>query len=132
MTELRVERTVPATPERVWRALTEELAAWFWPPAWQSTATADVRAGGGWRIAAPAVAVGGEFVEVDEPRSLVRTWRWDGDDAQTLVTMTLEPADDGTVLTVVHEGFVTEEDRADHVQGWNDCLGRLEPHVLDS
>ncbi len=41
------------------------------------------------------------------------------------MTITLEPDGDGTLLTVMHEGFVDDRARDDHMQAWNDCLGRL-------
>jgi uncharacterized protein YndB with AHSA1/START domain len=36
MTELLIERTIPAAPQRVWTAFTtaEGLAAWMWPGSW--------------------------------------------------------------------------------------------------
>ena len=131
MTELRVERTLAATPERVWRAFTsaEELAAWMWPASWGTTCEVDLRVGGRYRIAAPAMAVGGEYVAIDAPQRLVQTWQWDGEDEETLVTITLAGHPDGTLLTIVHERFADAEARDNHAQGWNDCLDRLLPWV---
>lgn len=126
MTELRIERTLTASPERVWRAFTTtELGAWLWPATWGATCEVDLRVGGRYRVAAEAMAVGGEFVALDAPHRLVQTWQWDGDDDETLVTITFEPRDGGTALTIVHERFETAEDSANHLQGWNDCLDRL-------
>ena len=125
----RVERMIPASRDRVWKALTtEQLADWFWPPRFATTVQLDLRVGGAYRIDGPGagVAVSGVFVAVDEPERLVQTWRWDGEDAETLVTFTLAEAPDGaTALTIVHENFADEQSCADHTQGWNDCLDRL-------
>ena len=124
-----VERIIPASRDRVWKALTtEQLAGWFWPPRFATTVQLDLRVGGAYRIDGPGagMAVSGVFVAVDEPERLVQTWRWAGEDAETLVTFTLAETPDGaTALTIVHENFVDEQSRANHAQGWNDCLDRL-------
>jgi len=132
MTELTIHRLIAAPVDRVWRAFTsDELAAWLWPPSWGTTAEVDLRVGGRYRVASgtAGMAVSGEFVVVEPPTRLVQTWRWDGEDAETLVTITLESTDDGTALTIVHERFDDERTRDEHLQGWNDCLDRLDPHL---
>ncbi|HEY7605879.1 MAG TPA: SRPBCC domain-containing protein, partial [Actinomycetes bacterium] len=103
------------------------LAAWFWPMRLAPTAEVDPEAGGRYRIASPpaGMAVSGRFVELEAPRRLVCTWGWEGEDTQTLVTVELAPAGDGTRLDLVHEGFTGERARDDHVQGWTHCLDRL-------
>jgi uncharacterized protein YndB with AHSA1/START domain len=129
VTELTIIRTLAAPQERVWRAFTsaDELAAWLWPSAWDATAAVDLRVGGRYRIASEPVgmAVGGEYVAIEPTSRLVQTWHWDGDDDETLVTITLEDVAAGTLLTIVHERFASDEDAASHAQGWNDCLDRL-------
>lgn len=126
---LRLTRELSARPEHVWRAFTEPavLAAWFWPQRFATTVEADLRVGGRYRIEGPgaAMAVGGEYVVVEPLERLAFTWRWDGAPAETLVTLHLAAAGEGTELTVVHEGFPDEADRDEHAKGWSDCLGRL-------
>lgn len=128
MNDLTITRALLDDPQRVWAALTdpEQLAAWFWPPRFETEVTLDLARG--YRIASPTVgmAVSGDFTVVDAPRSLVETWTWDGEDQSTLVTFTLS---DSTGLTVTHEGFNTEEEVASHIVGWNDCLDRLESYL---
>ena len=127
--ELRLHRDLDAGPDQVWRALTDPaaLAAWFWPERLSPTAEVDLEEGGRYRIASPPadMAASGKFVELEAPRRLVCTWGWDGEDAETLVTIVLAPAGGGTRLDLVHEGFADEQARDDHVQGWTDCLDRL-------
>jgi uncharacterized protein YndB with AHSA1/START domain len=134
MTELLIERTIPAPPQRVWTAFTtaEGLSAWLWPGSWQATAEVDLRVGGRFRIASSekGIAVVGEFVSIEEPGRLVQTWQWEGDPEETLVTYTFEPSGEGTALTILHERFDSAEDRDSHVQGWNDCLDRLPAYLL--
>ena len=133
MTELTVERRLAASPERVWAAFTsaDALSEWFWPPALATVAVTDPRVGGRYRIASEVagMAVGGEYVALDEPRGLVQTWQWDGEPGETLVTVTIDPDGDDTLLTVVHAQFRVAEDRDNHIQGWNYCLDRLEPYL---
>jgi uncharacterized protein YndB with AHSA1/START domain len=127
VTELRIQRVLPAPIERVWAALTrpEALAAWFWPPRLDPAVTADPRPGGEYRIAGTGMAVSGRYVEVDEPRRLVFTWRWDGDTTESLVCIDLVAVADKTELTLVHDRLDGDEDRANHLTGWDDCLDRL-------
>lgn len=134
MISVRIDRTVDASPTRVWEAFTtaDQLAAWLWPNRWDATAEVDLRIGGRFRIASAVtgMAVVGEFVALDEPTRLVQTWRWEGEPDETLVTITLDPGPDGgTLLTIVQERFTLQADADSHVQGWNDCLDRLRPHL---
>lgn len=128
MSHLTVYRNLLDDPRRVWQALTvpEQLAAWFWPARFETEVSVDLSSG--YRIASPTVgiAVSGEFTFVDQPHSLVETWTWDGEDYATVVTFSLSGS---TGLTVTHEGFRTDEDVANHIQGWNDCLDRLESYL---
>ena len=64
-------------------------------------------------------------IEVDAPRLLAFTWRWDGEDGETQATLRLDAEGDGTLLTVQHDGFPDEEAASNHVDGWSDCLDRL-------
>src|SRR5688500_17377197 len=104
-TELTIRRRFPVPAERVWRALTEPkaLAAWFWPERFGTTAEIDLRPGGRYRIAGGGMAATGEYVEVDPVTKLVYTWRWYGEENDSLVTVTLSETGDGTDLLVVHE-----------------------------
>jgi uncharacterized protein YndB with AHSA1/START domain len=133
MSTLNFTRVLSAPPERVWRAFTDPavLAAWFWPQRYATTVEADLRVGGRYRIDGPGagMAVGGEYVSVEPPSRLIFTWRWDGEAEETLVTLHLTPAGDGTALTLTHERFTDETDRDNHTKGWSDCLDRLQDRL---
>jgi uncharacterized protein YndB with AHSA1/START domain len=136
MAELQIVRTFDAQPERVWSAFTtaDGLAGWIWPESWQAVAEVDLQVGGSYRItSAPNdMAVAGEFVEIDAPYRLAETWQWEGDDGRTILVVALaSSATGGTDLTLEHGGFTSDEDRDNHIQGWNDCLDRL-PGYLES
>lgn len=124
-----VEITLRATPETVWRQLTDAdaLASWYWPPSFETVVDIDAVAGGAYRIASETagMAVSGEFLEVHAPGRFVKTWRWDNEDEETRVELTLTPTEDGTLLRIEHSGFGTAEAVENHRLGWESCLARL-------
>lgn len=133
MADLTIERDYGADPERVWSALTgsRELAEWFWPPRLATEVDADTRVGGGYRIASEVggMAVAGVYRAVDPPEHLSCTWRWDGEDEETVVTVDLRPTPEGTHLRLVNAGFSDTQTRDEHADGWQDCLERLPAHL---
>lgn len=129
---VRIGRTLPAPPALVWRAFTDPnaLTSWFWPARLAPRVQAEPRVGGRYRIASAvarsvSTAVSGEYLAVEEPATLAFTWCWEGGEATSRVTVSLAEADDGTELTIEHDGFADEEDRDAQARGWRDCLDRL-------
>lgn len=122
-------RTVqlPVSPDEAFALITEPERLRRWQTV---SAFVDLRAGGSYRwTVTPGHVAAGTFREVEPGRRIVFGWGWDGNpdlpfDAST-VTVTVEPADDGTRVTLVHEGLTTEQE-AMHAEGWNHFLERLE------
>ncbi len=91
----------------------------------------DLRVGGRYRIvnALPdgrALAIEGEFTEVEPPHKLVYTWRMgDGSQEQSLVTVRFEPRADATEVIVIHERIPNQTVRESHEAGWQGCLEGL-------
>lgn len=149
MTEVQSEREayrlaredwIDAPPERVFRALTdpEEVPAWWGVPgAYRTTeAEIDLRVGGRYRFTGTSerlgtFEVGGEYREIDPPRRLVYTWNpgWDDGAEGSVVTLSLEPRDGGTLLRVEHTAFRTRSARDDHATGWPAVVASLAAHV---
>ncbi len=131
---LELERTLPAPPERVFRAWTDpgEMGAWFAPnPDLEVSAEVELRVEGRYRIAMGEHVVGGVYREIQAPSRLVFTWRWEGsaDPDEMLVTVELEPHREGTRLRLRHQRLADAESRANHAEGWELCLPRLEAFV---
>jgi len=134
---LRLDRVLPAPRQLVFRACTEpdELAQWWGPHGFTTPEVdLDLRVGGGYRFGmqppdGELFHLSGEFREIEPPARLVYTFRWeepDPEDRETLVTMTLQDRGDSTEVALVQSGFATEARRALHVDGWTDCLERLQ------
>ena len=131
----RIERTVEIAhpPAAVWAALTtaEGLSSWF-----GKEASIDLRPGG-----AASMSFGGGYVadmrveRVEEPTLFGFTWHIAGlpedDPRRTYVEFTLEPAGEGTRLTVVESGFAQLPPDAyrtaydGNTNGWASELGEL-------
>jgi len=130
-----IVRDIAAAPERVWAAFTDagEYAAWIWPADWQTECEIEPRVGGTFRVASrpKGMEVHGTYVTVEPVSRLALTWRWHDGADESLVTIELEPTPSGTRLVLTHENFASEESRAAHEQGWNDCLDRLPTHVAE-
>ena len=131
---------IASPPERVFRALTDatDIVAWWGSDATYRTTShvADLRVGGHWRSEGKgsdghAFAVEGEFLELDAPSKLVLTWKpdWDAGNVTT-ITYRLEAIENGTRLSVRHEGFSSRTDSCrGHTAGWEQVLGWLNAFV---
>ena len=99
---------IRATPERVWRAMTEpEFTRQFWAGTWQEC---EWKVGAPWRIMIPdgRVADQGEVLEIEPHRRLVLSWRNEFKpelraEGHSRLTYLLEPEGDMVRLTVRHE-----------------------------
>jgi uncharacterized protein YndB with AHSA1/START domain len=134
---LRLTCVVAARRERVFRALTDpdELPRWWGPHGFTTPGVEhDLTVGGRYRFTmqppeGEAFHVSGEFVEVDPPRRLVMTFRWDEpdpDDRETVAVLSLdEGADGATTLSLSQGEFATDARRDLHRDGWTDSFERL-------
>src|SRR5579859_6377128 len=114
------EATYQYPPERVWHALVEpaELAAWLMPNNFVAVA------GGRFTMTCePLGQIDAEVLELDPPWRL--SCRWQGPFGDTIVTFELAPADRGTRLRVVHQGWDESNTAARNGfdSGWTAKLG---------
>lgn len=126
-----IERKVrlAATPERVWRSITDpqELSRWF-----PDRAELDVRVGGAGRFDWTAHGTCVLRVEaVEAPAYLAWSWANQADPPldeanSTLVEWWVAPHEEGgTLLTVRESGFKRPEQRSDNDLGWTSELAEL-------
>lgn len=126
---IRVDYTLSAPPEKVWRALTEPalLEKWLMP----NDITPDVGHRFTFRTA-PAPGFDGivhcEILESERPRLLVYSWR--GGPIDTIVTWELTASSTGgTHLSLVQDGFGPEDGFTFDIldKGWREkASGSLE------
>ncbi|MGE5640005.1 MAG: SRPBCC family protein [Clostridia bacterium] len=138
---LVLERTFAVAPEKVWRAWTqpEAISRWFGPggPQPVSRAELDVRPGGRFRICFGGAdgnehEAAGVYKEVVPNRKLVFTWTWPRTtpERESVVTITLEKAGEGTRFVFRHEQFFDETVRDNHKRGWTETLAKLEQFLI--
>lgn len=138
----RIERVVDLAhpPARVWTALTtaEGLGTWF-----GDSAEIDLRPGGEAHLRWAAGQSATLLIKVVEPVTrFAYTWGIEGlpldDPRKTFVDFRLEPAGDGTRLTVTETGFAQlppeSFDKAyqGNVSGWDEELGELAEYLAGS
>ena len=136
---LNIIRRIKASPEKVWRALTqpEAIKQWMGPSDdfKVPVAETDLKIGGRYHIGMQSPDgemhnVSGVYREVVPNSRLVYTWAWKTTpERESLVTIGLRAVDGGTELTLTHEQFFDAEARDRHNQGWQGCLARLEKLV---
>jgi uncharacterized protein YndB with AHSA1/START domain len=133
---LELKRVLPASRQRIFRALTEaaELAAWWGPLGYTvPDMDVDLRVGGRYRFTmeppdGEPFHLSGEFLEIDEPSRLAYSFRWeepDPDDRTTVVTLSLLEVGEATELSLRQGEFATEARLALHRDGWSDSFTKL-------
>jgi uncharacterized protein YndB with AHSA1/START domain len=129
---------IAVSPARVFQALTTpELAQWWGSPDTYRVErfTVELRAGGAWRSQGRGAdgrtfGLGGVILEVEPPRLLVSSWRYDwGGGGESVVRYRVDPIPLGSRVTVRHEGFATGGDTESHATGWEQLLGQLAGHL---
>ena len=139
---LHLEKALPVPPERVFTAFVDadRLRRWFGPIGFTVTdLQIDAVEGADYRIAiqppeGEVFGIRGTFRSLEAPLHLAFTFVYeepDPDDQETLVTVILEPAEQGTRVVLEQGPFKTEARRALHRDGWTDSLERLEHALAD-
>jgi uncharacterized protein YndB with AHSA1/START domain len=133
---LSFKRRLNASPEKVYAAWTdpEKIVRWFGradakPGSFQ--ADIDARIGGRFRVSfstdAEYYEVGGVYREVVANQRLVFSWAWHSTpERESLVTVSLQPDGDGTLLTLLHQQLFDQTARDGHERGWIGALDKLE------
>jgi uncharacterized protein YndB with AHSA1/START domain len=131
---LVVSRVFDAPPAAVFSLWSDpaHVKQWWHPKDFTTPVfEMDFRVGGAYRYCIRSNGTDswaeGTYREIEAPRRLVFTFRWDsGDaahDAETLVTMTFAPERGGqTLLTFRQEPFASNPARDSHAEGWGQLL----------
>jgi uncharacterized protein (TIGR03086 family) len=124
---MKIEKTalLPVSADEAFALITEpdRLRRWL-----AVSARVDLRAGGEFRwTLTPMAVAAGTVIEVDPGRRIVLGFAFEASAEQRTdtLTLTIEPAEGGTLVRLVHEGL--PEDSADGVlEGWSHFFERLE------
>ena len=117
---------VPLDLERTFELITQPERLRRWQTV---AARVDLRVGGEFRwTVTPGHHATGSFTEIEPGRRLVFTWGWEQNEemaaSDSVVTLTLEPAEGGTSVRLTHAGLAEKQEAA-HAEGWNHYLNRL-------
>jgi uncharacterized protein YndB with AHSA1/START domain len=138
---LTITRELRATPEQVFRALTEpeELMKWWGEKGPMTRARINLRPGGEYRFefrgdGGQDVWVKGQYQVLEPPRRIATTWfNSKFPDLRNGVELLLESISTGTRVTVVHSGLAGRPEAfQDYAKGWPEVLGYLAERFNES
>lgn len=128
----RVERVLPARPERVYDAWLDEISLreFMCPAPGRATEVeVDARLGGSLRVVMTfpdrRTEITGQFVALDRPERLAFTWQPDRDEPESVVTILLAPhGEDETHMTILHTRLLASRVQS-YQGGWPSIAERL-------
>lgn len=148
---LQLKHHLNASPEQVFAAWSkpEALNQWFGPHSHNcKVETFEFKTGGKYQIrliptgdvddpdchgdTSQDSVCAGEFVKISEPNRIVMTFNWienGADMGDTLLSIEIMQANDGTDLVLTHEKIPSEELREAHQGGWQGSLECLEEFI---
>ena len=127
-----VEREMPHSPEKLWRALTQPhlMAEWLMKNDFVPVVGHRFKLSGDW-----GGVLDCEVLALEPNRTLSYTWNFAHDDAayalKSVVTFTLTPTQGGTHLRMEQVGFRPDQKQAfgGAKAGWQQFFGKLEEVV---
>jgi len=146
---LQLKHMYSASPEQVFAAWSdpEALGHWFGPHSHRCKVEQyDFEPGGQYRIRMISTGedsdcggdptqdsvCAGEFIEILAPSRIVMSFTWvenGGDIGDTLLTIEINAAGNGSELILTHERLPDEEMRTAHRSGWEGSLECLEDYL---
>ena len=145
--KVSLHRVIKASPEKVYRAFTENLAICAWLPPYGflcAIQERDVRVGGTYKMSFQNFTSGnthgwsGEFLELKPNEFLKYTDKFDDPNLPGVMTTSIWIAETsmGTELKVLQEGIPSVIPTEGCYLGWQDSLDKLirlvEPHIPDA
>ncbi|MFA6265439.1 MAG: SRPBCC domain-containing protein [Pseudolabrys sp.] len=134
---LTIKRRFNAVPAKVFAAWTDpqKMMCWMGPAGViRCEAENDLRVGGRYHIkmtmADDEHNVSGVYRQLVRNEKVVFTWAWQSTpERESLVTVTIKPDGDGSLMTLHHEQFFDEDARDRHNNGWTSTMLRLETYL---
>ncbi|WP_380053666.1 SRPBCC domain-containing protein [Falsihalocynthiibacter sp. SS001] len=131
---LTVDRTINATPEAVFNAwLNPDMLRKFMLPGDNMSvpsASSDAKEGGRFEVVMKVgdqeIPHAGTYKEISPHERLVFTWESPVSVEDSTVTLTFEPVETGTHVTLTHVRFMDEEKRSNHEGGWARILSSMD------
>jgi glutathione S-transferase len=139
-----VTRIFPASIERLWDAFTDpdDMLKWHSPAGMKNPSVeVDLRVGGSYAVTMQydetdeQVTVRGVYKVIEKPVKLVYSWKWDGSEEETEVTVLFRAVSENeTEVELTHAGFSLYPAASDvannwthesHKQGWTSAFGKL-------
>jgi uncharacterized protein YndB with AHSA1/START domain len=133
MSDIRIVRDFPHSPETMWRAMTDPELVPLWTATGQGAKPENFEPKVGCHFRFVGKPVPGwdgivrcEVPEVNAPELLRYSWRGSNDEDPTIVTYLIEPTGSGSRLTYEHTGFSGIRGRM-----MSELLGRVRRKMLD-
>lgn len=136
MTELSltVDRTINAPQQAVFDAwLNPDMLRKFMHPAAEMSvprASNEPKEGGAFevvmRVGDNELPHSGTYKEISPHSRIVFSWVGHVSVDNSIVTLTFEPVENGTHVTLTHVRFMDEETRDNHQGGWTNILAKLD------
>ena len=71
----------------------------------------------------------GQFALLEFAKELTYSWHWEGSEETTEVNVQFLESDRGAEVHVTHSGFISEESRKMHDEGWDHYFKSLEEKI---
>lgn len=108
---------IPAEPDEIYAALTQERTATLWTG---SEAHIDAQINGEFSLWEDAIV--GRFIELDNNKKIVQEWYFgEENEIPSIVTIKFHEHKKGTSLEVVHKD-IPDEAYEDIIEGWDDTF----------
>ncbi len=114
MKDFKKYYVIPAPPDQVYLALTNEATFQLW-----SGDKADIQAFPGGEFSLWEGSIIGKFLDLEPSVKIVQQWYFGDQKEDSVVTIKLHPHDQGTSVELRHTN-IPDDDYNDIVEGWNE------------